>query len=49
MKYPREILENSSYFWSMKIYVFLKINLFCNQSSLTLSTKVACFINKKNF
>ena len=39
MKCHREILQNSSYFWSMKIYVFFKGYLFC--------TKVACFINKK--
>ena len=49
MKYPREILENSSYFWIMKIYIFFKGNLFFNQNSLSLSTKVACFINKKTF
>ena len=41
MKCHREILQNSSYFWSMKIYVFFKGYLFC--------TKVACFINKKTF
>ena len=34
----------------MKIYVFFfKGNLFCNQNSLALSTKIACFINKKTF